>query len=59
MKWRSHGLPVLVVDDNATNRKILMETLKRWGTGPVEAASGLQALEIPARGFTATAAPSA
>ncbi len=40
------NLPVLVVDDNATNRKILMETLKRWGTGPVEAASGLQALEI-------------
>jgi two-component system sensor histidine kinase/response regulator len=39
-------LPVLVVDDNATNRKILMETLKRWGTGPVEAASGHQALEI-------------
>jgi len=39
-------LPVLVVDDNATNRKILMETLKRWGTSPVEAASGFQALEI-------------
>jgi two-component system, sensor histidine kinase and response regulator len=40
------GLPVLVVDDNATNRKILMETLKRWGTNPVEAASGFQALDI-------------
>lgn len=40
------GLPVLVVDDNATNRRILMETLKRWGTNPVEAASGFQALEI-------------
>jgi two-component system sensor histidine kinase/response regulator len=39
-------LPVLVVDDNATNRKILMETLKRWGTSPMEAASGFQALEI-------------
>jgi two-component system, sensor histidine kinase and response regulator len=39
-------LPVLVVDDNATNRKILMETLKRWGTSPVEAASGFQGLEI-------------
>jgi two-component system, sensor histidine kinase and response regulator len=39
-------LPVLVVDDNATNRKILMETLRRWGTSPVEAAGGLQALEI-------------
>ena len=40
------GLPVLVVDDNATNRKILMETLKRWGTNPTEAASGFKALEI-------------
>jgi len=39
-------LPVLVVDDNATNRKILMETLRRWGTSPVEAAGGFQALEI-------------
>jgi signal transduction histidine kinase/CheY-like chemotaxis protein len=40
------GLPVLVVDDNATNRKILTETLRRWGTSPVEAAGGFQALEI-------------
>jgi CheY-like chemotaxis protein len=40
------GLPILVVDDNATNRKILMETLKRWGTNPTEAASGYKALEI-------------
>ncbi|MDP8990820.1 MAG: response regulator [Acidobacteriota bacterium] len=39
-------MPVLVVDDNATNRRILMETLRRWGTKPVEAASGFQALEI-------------
>ncbi len=40
------GLPVLVVDDNATNRRILVETLKRWGMHPVAAASGYQALEI-------------
>jgi two-component system sensor histidine kinase/response regulator len=40
------GLPVLVVDDNATNRKILVELLSRWGMRPVEAASGFQALEI-------------
>jgi CheY-like chemotaxis protein len=37
---------VLVVDDNATNRKILMETLRRWGANPAEAAGGFQALEI-------------
>lgn len=28
-------LPVLIVDDNATNRKILLETLKGWGCDPV------------------------
>jgi two-component system, sensor histidine kinase and response regulator len=40
------GMPVLVVDDNSTNRKILMETLRRWGTVPAEAAGGFQALEL-------------
>jgi PAS domain S-box-containing protein len=38
------GLSVLVVDDNATNRRILEEMLKRWGTQPTPAASGLAAL---------------
>jgi two-component system, sensor histidine kinase and response regulator len=41
-----HGLPVLVVDDNATNRKILVENVKRWGMHAVDAASGAQALKI-------------
>jgi signal transduction histidine kinase/DNA-binding response OmpR family regulator/HPt (histidine-containing phosphotransfer) domain-containing protein len=37
-------LPVLVVDDNATNRRILEEVLRRWGMAPVAAAGGRAAL---------------
>jgi two-component system sensor histidine kinase/response regulator len=40
------GLPVLVVDDNSTNRKILVENFKRWGMNAVAANSGAQALKI-------------
>ena len=40
------GLPVLVVDDNATNRKILVENFKRWGMNAVAAGSGAQALKM-------------
>ena len=46
------GLPVLVVDDNATNRRILSETLSRWGIAVRLAADGpsaLDALERAAR----------
>jgi signal transduction histidine kinase/CheY-like chemotaxis protein len=39
------ALPVLVVDDNSTNRKILEETLRRWRMSPVTVAGGLQAIE--------------
>ncbi|HMD86589.1 MAG TPA: response regulator [Terriglobia bacterium] len=40
-----HDLSVLIVDDNETNRRLLEETLKRWGAVPTPAASGQAALE--------------
>ena len=38
------GMPVLVVDDNETNRKILAEVLETWGMTPVLAEGGASAL---------------
>ncbi len=40
-----HGLRVLVVDDNATNRQILEEWLRGWHTEPLAVADGFGALE--------------
>jgi signal transduction histidine kinase/CheY-like chemotaxis protein/ligand-binding sensor domain-containing protein len=41
-----NGLPVLVVDDNLTNRRILGEMLRRWGMEPELAASGADAMRM-------------
>ncbi len=40
------GLPVLIVDDNQTNRRILHEMLNSWGMNPSVADSGPQALSM-------------
>jgi PAS domain S-box-containing protein len=39
------NLPVLVVDDNATNRRILWEWLRGWEMDPAEAGDGAAAMD--------------
>lgn len=43
------GKHVLIVDDNTTSRSLLIKQLKAWGMLPVEANSGMQALEVLAQ----------
>ncbi len=39
------GLPVLIVDDNATNRRILTEIVAHWGVSATSVSEARQALE--------------
>ncbi len=47
------GRSVLVVDDNATNRRILTDILERWGMRPEAATSGSEAISSVERAFEA------
>src|SRR5262249_20226256 len=42
---RREGMPILVGDDNATNRLILAEVLASWGARPEAVAGAAEALE--------------
>jgi PAS domain S-box-containing protein len=44
-KANLHGVRVLVVDDNATNRRILKDMLTNWGMNPVTSSGGKLALQ--------------
>jgi CheY-like chemotaxis protein/HPt (histidine-containing phosphotransfer) domain-containing protein len=46
---RIHGLSVLIVDDNATNRRILQEMLANWRMKPVAVDGGAAALDALSR----------
>jgi signal transduction histidine kinase/CheY-like chemotaxis protein len=40
------GIPVMVIDDNATNRRVLAEWLTQWGMWPILAESGFAAMTL-------------
>jgi signal transduction histidine kinase/CheY-like chemotaxis protein len=50
---RLTGLPVLIVDDNLVNRRILHGQLTRWGARPTAVAGGQAALDAMAAATTA------
>jgi signal transduction histidine kinase/DNA-binding response OmpR family regulator len=45
LAWRD-GSRILAVDDNATNRRVLEDLLRRWSLTPDVAAGGAEALEM-------------
>jgi two-component system, sensor histidine kinase and response regulator len=53
---RLRQMPVLVVDDNATNRRILQQLLSHWGMQPVLASGGQSALAV-LRGAAVSGSP--
>jgi len=46
MKSSLQDMPVLVVDDNATNLRLLSQLVKKWGMNPTVSDSAIQAFEI-------------
>jgi two-component system, sensor histidine kinase and response regulator len=40
------GIPVLVVDDNAVNRRILVNLLSQWGLHPTPVAGAMEAMDV-------------
>jgi CheY-like chemotaxis protein len=45
------GTRVLVVDKNATNRRVLVELLREWGMTPMAVSSGQEAVELMLQTF--------
>jgi two-component system, sensor histidine kinase and response regulator len=50
------GVKVLIVDDNATNRRILHAMVERWGMKPISVCDGNQALDALSAAQNANAA---
>jgi len=48
---RVTGMPVLVVDDNSTNRRVLTEMLQNWKMTPTAVSGASEALEVLAQAY--------
>ncbi|MBF0508302.1 MAG: response regulator [Deltaproteobacteria bacterium] len=53
LEMNVNGLKALIVDDNATNRMILNDTLSGWGAVVTEVENGLQAIDLLAQAHDA------